>query len=311
MRDTTPLKAEEAQEAFVEAPSLSEQAYRAPSYPPPLTRVTYSNNRPAMSYSPAIPTQDTESSQRLPDPLSATKPTAEDVLQAGNGAESNSLPVWPFAIAAVAGAILALVIIPAWVPTIGGSLVGAEPKGYWYIARAAGLTSFVLLWVSMASGLIITNKVARVWPGAFTAFDLHQFTSLLGLGFIVVHVLVLLGNKYVPYSIMQLLVPFTSTDYRPLWVSIGQVALYIFIPVTFTFYIRKQLGNHMWHLIHLASYAVFALSLLHGLYSGTDSTNAWVQGMYWVTGASLLGLTAHRVLVKNIQPKQAKATGAA
>lgn len=208
---------------------------------------------------------------------------------------AGGMALWPLAVAAVAGAMVALVLIPAWVPTLGGSLVGAEPKVYWYLSRAAGLTSFALLWLSMASGLLISNKMARVWPGAFTAFDLHQFSGLLGLAFIVIHVLALLGNQYLPYSIVQLLVPFTNMEYRPVWIAVGQVALYLFVPVTFTFYIRKQLGNRLWHGIHIASYAVFAMSLAHGLLSGTDSSNPWVLGMYWLGAISLLALTVHRV----------------
>ena len=138
---------------------------------------------------------------------------------------------WPLVIAVsvamVAGAALALIMIPTWVPILGASLVGAEPKAYWYLSRASALAAFVLLWVSMASGLIISNKLARIWPGAFTAFDLHQFTSLLGLGFAVLHVLTLLGDRYIGYSLVQVLVPFANAPYRPLWVALGQVALYL------------------------------------------------------------------------------------
>src|SRR6478735_3221776 len=53
--------------------------------------------------------------------------------------------------------------------------------------------------------------------------------------------------------------------YQPLWVALGQIGLYLCILVTFTFYIRRQLGNHLWHVIHFASYGMFAFALLHGL----------------------------------------------
>jgi predicted ferric reductase len=195
------------------------------------------------------------------------------------------------------GALIALLTSPAWVPIIAASLVGTEPKAAWYLSRASAFVAFALLWVSMVSGLIITNKMARVWPGVFTAFDLHQYTSLLGLGFATFHALVLLGDQYITYNLAQLLVPFASGDYRPLWVGLGQVALYISILVTFTFYIRKQIGNWAWHVIHLLSYAMFALALLHGMFSGTDSGNAWVSALYWAGGFSLLFLTIYRVLI--------------
>jgi len=175
--------------------------------------------------------------------------------------------------------------------------MGAQPKVYWYLSRASGLVAFVMLWVSMASGLIITNKMARIWPGAFTAFDLHQYTSLLGLGFIGFHMLMLLGDQYIPYSLVQLLVPFASTDYRQVWVGLGQIGFYLTLLVTFTFYVRKQLGNHAWHAIHYLSYLVFALALLHGVTSGTDSGNGWVSLLYWLGGISMLVLTIHRMMI--------------
>ena len=36
------------------------------------------------------------------------------------------------------------------------------------------------------------------------------------------------------------------------------------------------IGNRLWRLIHFVSYAVFAMVLLHCLFSGTDSGNIWV-----------------------------------
>jgi predicted ferric reductase len=206
----------------------------------------------------------------------------------------NSLPMWGLIVAAVVGMLLAVVTIPGWVPVLGASMAGTEPTVYWYLSRASGFVAFALFWLSMASGLIIPNKMARVWPGVFTAFDLHQYTSLLALGFTMFHVLVLLGNQYVPYNLVQLFVPFVDAPYRPLWIALGQVGLYLTMLVSFTFYIRKQMGNRLWHIIHFLSYPLFAIALLHGLFSGTDSGNIWVLGMYWGGAASLLALTVHR-----------------
>src|SRR5919201_105389 len=187
-----------------------------------------------------------------------------DTRSAPGASAEWDIPVWSLiaAMAAIAGAAAALVVIPTWLPVLGTSVTGVEPKVYWYLSRASAFTAFVLLWVSMASGLIISNKMARIWPGAFTTFDLHQFTSLLGLGFAVFHVLVLLGEHYVGLSLFQLLVPFASTPYRPLWVALGQIAIYMLVPVTFTFYVRRQIGHRLWRLTHFLSYPVFALALL-------------------------------------------------
>jgi predicted ferric reductase len=208
---------------------------------------------------------------------------------------AGGVPLWAWVAAILAGTALALVTIPVWVPVLGGSIAATQPHVYWYLSRASAMVAFVLLWMSMASGLLISNKMARVWPGAFTAFDLHQFTSLLGLGFIFFHIITLLGDKYIGFDLVQLFVPFVDAPYRPLWVALGQIGLYLCILVTFTFYIRRQLGNHLWHVIHFASYGMFAFALLHGLFSGTDSGNVWVLAMYWTSAASLVVLTMYRI----------------
>jgi len=175
--------------------------------------------------------------------------------------EQQGMPSWMWGalIAAFVGMVLALVMIPVWVPTLGASIVGADPKFYWYLSRASAMVAFGLLWVSMSSGLIITNKMARIWPGAFTAFDLHQFTSLLGLGFAAFHALILLGNAFVPYSLVQVVVPFGNDAYRQKAVGIGQVAIYLSALVSIAFYVRKRIGNKAWRVIHVFSYGVFAL----------------------------------------------------
>src|SRR5512133_1332117 len=86
---------------------------------------------------------------------------------------------------------------------------------WWYITRAAGLVGYLLLWLSTAWGLAVPSKIIDpVLHRTFT-FDFHQVISLLSIGFIFLHLIVLLFDHYLPFSVVQLMVPFTST-YRPL-----------------------------------------------------------------------------------------------
>jgi hypothetical protein len=57
-----------------------------------------------------------------------------------------------------------------------------------------------------------------------------------GLALTLLHAAVLLGDEYLNYTATQLLLPFGSTPYRPLWVGLGQAAFYVLIPVTASFY---------------------------------------------------------------------------
>ena len=202
------------------------------------------------------------------------------------------------------GAFAAAIILPNWLPGLSQSLLGSEPKAYWYLSRASAIVAYGLLWLSMAFGLIITNKLARLWPGGPVAFDLHQFASLLGFAFALFHALILMGDKYINYDLAQVLVPFNSTGYKPVWVGLGQIGFYLFAIVGLSFYVRKRLGNRRWRLIHYLSFLTFALALMHGIFAGTDSTVLAVRVFYRATGASLLFLFVYRILITRFAAKK-------
>jgi len=42
---------------------------------------------------------------------------------------------------------------------------------------------------------------------------------------------------------------------------------------------------------------VFALVIVHGIMSGTDTAGVWVSGLYWVSALSVIALTVYRASV--------------
>lgn len=200
-------------------------------------------------------------------------------------------------LAMICGLLLAVIVLPRWVPGMAWSLTGEAPKVYWYLARGSAFASFSLLWISMALGLGITNKMARLWPGAPAAFAIHEYVNLLGLAFAVFHALILLGDRYIGFTLVQLLIPFSTETYRPLWVGLGQFGFYVWCLVTLSFYVRKGIGQKTWRLMHYLSFLMYVVGLLHGLFSGTDAGAGWAQKYYWISAASLLFLLVYRILV--------------
>lgn len=221
------------------------------------------------------------------------------------GGAGNVQDILMFVLVIMAGVLLALNLMPLWMPALAASTASEEPKIFWYLSRGSAFAAYWILWLSMALGVIITNKLAQTWPGIPPAYEIHQYTSLLGLGFGLFHAIILMGDRYIAFTLGQVLIPFTTQDYRPIWVGIGQVAFYVWALVTASFYVRKQIGKKAWRLIHFASYASFLGVMLHGIFSGTDTASPLVQGLYWFSGASLLLLTVYRVLVSRL-PAQAK-----
>ena len=141
---------------------------------------------------------------------------------------------------------------------------------WWYLTRAAGLMGYFLVWLSTAWGLLVSSKILDPILQRASTYDFHEWLSLLGLVFIFVHVTVLIADRYLPYSFWQILIPFLS-PYRPLWVGVGVLSLYLTILVTVTFYLRRHIGMGAFRKIHYFSLLAYLGSTLHGLYAGTDS----------------------------------------
>jgi len=196
-------------------------------------------------------------------------------------------------LAVALGALLALMLLPQALPVLFSDI--AAQKAYWHLARASGVTAYLLLWLSMALGLTITNRMARVWPGGPTAFDFHQFLSLMALAFTAFHALILLGDAFIGYTFAQILTPFTASGYKPIATGLGQIAFYLAAIISFSFYIKKRIGRRAWRTIHYASSLVFILITLHGLIAGTDSAALWPA--YLVSFGSVLFLTLYRILI--------------
>ena len=219
------------------------------------------------------------------------------------------LTVGPPAVGALCGILLlvafSMIIMnqPGGFTTLNTALFG--PKSAWHLSRGTAFAAYLLMWLSMAWGLLLTNRMARAWPGGPTAADLHEHASLLGLGFAIIHALVLLADTYIGYTLPQLFMPF-ATAYETFWVGLGQLSFYLLVLVILTFYVRRLIGVRVWRMVHLASYLAFVLALVHGLFSGSDTSEPWALGMYLLTGLSIVALTVYRVLAL---PLPAPSTG--
>jgi predicted ferric reductase len=222
----------------------------------------------------------------------------DDLIDLETSAPAMSLQSFLLLLAATAaGAFIAVLVLPYWLPGLHASLEGDSPKVFWLLSRASAIVAYSLLWLSMVFGLLITNKLARMWPGGPHAFNLHQHFSLLGLAFALFHGLILMGDQYLKFSLGQVLLPFASENYRPLWVGLGQLTFYLMGLIVLSFYVRRRTSPRVWRLIHFLSFFAYMMGLLHGIYSGTDAGTLWAKDLYWSSAGLLLFLFNYRVLV--------------
>ncbi|MGD0612982.1 MAG: hypothetical protein ABSB41_15905 [Anaerolineales bacterium] len=182
---------------------------------------------------------------------------------------------------------------------------------WWYVTRAAGIIAYLLLWFSMVLGLAVTSKYLDQLLDRMFTYDFHQFISLLSIGFIVLHIVVLSLDRYLPYSVAQILIPFLS-PYRPIWVGIGVIAFYLTLLVTITFYLKRRIGMRAFRAIHVLSLLGYLGATLHGLYAGTDAVLPAMQLVYKGTGLTVLFLTVFWLIMvalrKRTAPRPSPAT---
>ena len=165
---------------------------------------------------------------------------------------------------------------------------------FWYLTRAAGFVAFLLLFASVSLGLLMTGGL----PGRlqrFQAYDLHRFVALLALSATIFHVFIVLPDRFIAFSVLELLVPFAS-PYEPGYMALGVFSLYLLVIVIGSFYLRAFVSYRIWRYVHFSTFAVFAMALVHGVGSGSDSSTSWALLVYGCSGGTVLVLTARRVL---------------
>jgi predicted ferric reductase len=162
----------------------------------------------------------------------------------------------------------------------------------WYITRAAGWVAYFLLWFSMVWGLVIPTKFFERLISPTFAVDFHEYLSLLAVGFVTLHVAVLLFDQFLPFTLTQIFIPFMST-YRPFWVGLGVIGAYLSLLVTITFYLRKRIGQKRFKAIHTLSMAGYLGVVLHAFFAGSDSSLFGVQLVYLSTFLVVVFLTSY------------------
>ena len=188
--------------------------------------------------------------------------------------------------ALVAGGQAALAAAP-------GAGAAATDHRFWYLARATGLSAYLLLTLDVVLGVAVRTRFLDALLARWRSFDLHEFTALLALGFLAAHLLALLGDRYIGFRPWQVLVPLAS-PYRPVPVALGVVACYLLLLVTGSFYARRQIGQRAWRALHYLTFGGWLLALGHGLLAGTDTGTSWGLLLYAGSGFVVATLTIWR-----------------
>ena len=81
-----------------------------------------------------------------------------------------------------------------WGETVS-QLLTATDKHFWYLSRASGVIAYALFWLAVVFGLLLSTRLGKHFNAA-RVFALHQYLSLMAVGFAAFHAGILLADNY-------------------------------------------------------------------------------------------------------------------
>jgi sulfoxide reductase heme-binding subunit YedZ len=171
----------------------------------------------------------------------------------------------------------------------------------WYAARAGGVVAYLLLTAVVLLGLQMSSR-RRIdrWP-RIAIEDVHRFAAFATGSFVVIHIVAIAIDSYLPFSLTSLVIPFIS-HYRPAWVGLGIVAAELMLAVAIANRLRgRVLSYSAWRKTHYATFAVWTGATIHGIGSGTDRSSVWLVALTVVSAGAVAAMTMWRILQPRIR----------
>jgi sulfoxide reductase heme-binding subunit YedZ len=177
----------------------------------------------------------------------------------------------------------------------------------WYLMRATGVVSLVLLTIVFALGIATTNRWRVGRSPAFVTPAVHRSLALLSVVFVAIHVVTAVVDPYAAVSVVAVAVPFASS-WKPVWVGMGALSLDLVAALIVSSLLRRRVGLRAWRAIHWLAYLSWPVAFAHSLGTGSDVGTLWLQ---LVAGACALAIglaVAWRVALrrpgKHLEPRR-------
>jgi methionine sulfoxide reductase heme-binding subunit len=181
-------------------------------------------------------------------------------------------------------------------PLAAISASGANPF-MWYVTRAAATSSYIALSLLVLLGMARSLTQRNGGRVAWWLDEAHRFLALLVAGLVGLHLVSLLFDALIPFSLLNILLPINE-PYRGFPVAIGVIAMYGLLIVLASSWLRQRVGQKAWRLLHYLSFAVFAGVTLHGVLAGSDSSQPWMVFIYVAATLAVGLLTCVRVFTR-------------
>jgi len=142
-------------------------------------------------------------------------------------------------------------------------------KAPWYLVRLMGILAFIFLSLSV---FISLSKKAN-YNFSLSIFKYHHDISIFAILFAFLHIINNLLDNYRWSLNLGDLFWFDFSSTARIMISLGVIALYLMIIIVITSLSPKMIGflkYNNWKRVHLLSYLLYILVIIHSLFIGTD-----------------------------------------
>ena len=139
----------------------------------------------------------------------------------------------------------------------------------WFVSRATGVASALLLTIVVVLGLVTASRRPPKGIRSAVVMGLHRSLSLGASVFLLVHIATAIAETYVDIDLVSVVVPFTS-GYETAWVGLGTVAVDVVAAIMVTSLLRQRLSERLWRAVHWLSYVFWPIAIIHGVALGTS-----------------------------------------
>lgn len=186
---------------------------------------------------------------------------------------------------------------------------GAPSPTLWYLTRALAISAYVALTLSILFGALRSIARQSRERVSWMVDELHQFLAALAGGLVLGHLVTLLLDPFLPFTVQNLLLPLNE-PYRPLPVILGVLGLYSMIVLLFTSWFRSLMPYAFWRGLHYVSFIAFILVTAHGLLAGSDASEPWMRAIYAGAAGAFGFVTLIRLVGAARKPKSQVARSA-
>lgn len=162
--------------------------------------------------------------------------------------------------------------------TLVQSRILVQPKMEpWLLARASGITAYVMLWLLVMAGLMLSHPMRHKFKflHPVTRMRFHTLLAVFTLSFVALHILTVILDAYAQVGLEGALIPFKS-KYRTLPVALGTLGVYAGLITGISARTKIGFGARGWITVHRFSILVLILIWGHAVYAGTDSVSLGV-----------------------------------